>query len=553
MTPSGPVTDAPPSFMQAGFVAAMSVAVAHKVSIPHAGRLVTPNAAIVLLGNAHEHRRSRAIALALLPVEEVARRVRRPLKGPDDFTAEALLEYMARDTGNECLLLTFQGDLQEFLSGGGHWTSRARAIIKTLLDEPRDYTIVRSRQEALIIHQPRLTILTSLNPAILPELPRAGAEVASGFLSRLLTVVPANLEGTQVGLDYVPPRIRLPGQLTADNVARMATLLHERSEAARPFTGFAQDARAVFEDWCGAQEDQIKTGRVRDERFTTLRRYLPDHLLKLACLYQVDYDPEMQEVSRVALEEAMRFIAIAHGAIRRFEQPEGGLALSTYEQQTLEIVGALHRSTSSGDAYRTMPVAQLKRQTPRIPGRDFDAVVRDLGDRGIIDHKDTDKDNHKAASCRLLLEPNQVALMLLGSRSTPSLRLLTEGSAPPEAGGTSPSEGAKEAAGGAISVFGEKRVIPGGKAPRGTGRVPRWAKEPPPLPKASPGEDEEPTSIWGSGEEQAGFREDLEAPARITKDTGEDDAVAASPTATAGEDPRAEDEAPDDPASRSGT
>lgn len=487
-TDDGPVTDAPASFMQTGFLAALSIVSATKSAFPYAGRLITPNLAAVLIGNAHEHRRSRAIYLAMLPIEEVARRVGRPLKGPDDFTAEALLEYMARDPGNECLLLTFQGDLQEFLSGGGHWTSRARAIVRTLLDEPPNYTVARSRMEPLVIHQPRLTILTSLNPAVLPELPRAGAEVASGLLSRLLTIVPANLDGTEVGLDYIPPRIILPGQLKADNVARMATLLFERAEAAQPFVGFAPDARGIFVDWCKSHEDQIRTGRARDERFTTLQRYLPDHLIKLACLYQIDYDPESVEVTRTALEEAVRFIAVAHSAIRRFEQPEGGLALSAYDQQLLEVVGALHRATSLGDKYKTLSFSQLKRLASRIPGKDFDALLVDLSDRGIIEYTAPGKgESGRGRQCKLILDPNHVALMLTGARSAPLLQLV---GGPTDAASVGPP-----------TSSGEKRVLSGGM-------VPAWAREPPrattPLPA-----DAEPTSIYTSDEDMTAFYDSM--------------------------------------------
>ena len=323
-----PITDAPASFVHAAALAALAVAVASKVTFPYATRLITPTFHAAIVGNTHEHRRSTAMGLARRIVSDYSARVRRPLLVDTDFSAEGLVEYMARDPANQNLLLTF--DIEAFY-GGAWWGDKARRLIIRLLDEADPSQSLRTGKEPLIIQRPRVCILAALNPAALPQIPKAGAEFHTGFLGRLLTILPANEDGSRVGLDYRPPRIHLPSLIREGDATMVGAMLHERAEVATAFEKFSQQGQKLFLEWAAAHQGRVDFDQA-DSRFQTLSKHLPDHLVRIAALYQVDLDPDSREVGLRPVEEAIRFIEVAHQAVAHLGGADRAVALSEYDR-----------------------------------------------------------------------------------------------------------------------------------------------------------------------------------------------------------------------------
>lgn len=421
-----PITDAPFTYLQAAALAALSVAVSHKVTIPYAGRMIAPQLAAVLLGNAHEHRRSRAIYFGCQVVNELSQKVRRKLLGPDDFTAEALLDFMSKDVNNQNLLLTFNSDLQDFLTTTHAGSGRMKTIVRALLDEPNDYTIVRSGKEPVVIERPRLTILTSLNPAALPQLPKSQAEFATGLCARLLVVMPGDETGDQVGLDYLPPRVAVPSRVRGDQLETVAKLLHERGEACGPFEKLSQQAERFFKDWLDEHHQRAPLDVEVTGQFTTLHRYLPDHLIRLGGLYQVDLDPTCDEIGLAPMEVAAKFIEVTRKAIYRLGATDRPVAFTEYERALRDVVRVLHRTSLKGDTYAPLPAWELRRRVGWIRGKELDDILLDLAGREVVS---VVKPNNRGSTVTLLLKPHQAAAIIGdGTIVTPTAVLLGSGS-----------------------------------------------------------------------------------------------------------------------------
>ena len=406
-----PLTDAPDSFVLAGALYALATAILDKTTFPVAGALITPTFAGVLVAPPVRYRRSTIIHLATQVVEEFEEQSKRDRRGPDDFSADALIEHMGQGPDYQNVGLTFATDFESFLSGGQAWNERARSVLCGLLDGRGEFRSARAKAQTVRIERPRLSILTALNPRVLADLPKAHREFSGGLVSRLLPIPPADDAGFEVGLGYQPARVQRPRTVSRSDLAKAGELLHERWKATTAFEGWEPNAGSLFDEWDDAHEAWLlENYELKHGLYGDVLAGLPTHVLRLACLYQVDIDPEAIAVTRGALEYAMELARVVRHGITQLGSPRNVMApINTSEVALNQVLRALHALATRGDVYAPVAGARLY-EAVRLSKRAVDEAVDDLIGREII----SKNNKGRGFQVQFLHAPSAVLARLLG-------------------------------------------------------------------------------------------------------------------------------------------
>ena len=407
-----PLTDAPDSFVLAGALYALATAVLDKTTFPVAGSLVTPTFAGVLVAPPVRYRRSTIIHLATHVIEEFEEQSRLSRRGPDDFSADALIEHMGQGTEYQNVGLTFATDFESFLSGGQAWNERARSVLCGLLDGRGEFRSARAKTQLTRIERPRLAILTALNPKVLADLPKAHREFSGGLMSRLLPIPPADDAGFEVGLGYQPARVQRPRTVSRSDLAKGGELLNERWKATTAFEGWEPDAGSLFDEWDNAHNAWLlENYELNHGLYGDVLAALPMHVVRLACLYQVDINPEASTVTLTALEYAMELARVVRHGITQLASPRSGVApINTSEVALNQVLRALHSlAMREGGVYAPVAGARLY-DAVRLSKRTVDEAVDDLIAREIV----AKNSKGRGFQIQFLHAPSTILARLLG-------------------------------------------------------------------------------------------------------------------------------------------
>lgn len=200
--------------------------------------------------------------------------------GPSDFTAEALLSFMAKkpDGGEQrSKILIPMEEFGQYLSSAASYGTTTAATLCALYDG-EDYERVRAGGANFYISNPRVSIIAAVAFGMMEKYADS-RDWTTGFFNRFLFVIP---ERTRPRFDTIPP---WPAQEADRARAALKDLAVELENTPGPMT-ISQEAESVFKKLV-----EVVPPVDDDPIAASARERLLNSVWKLAMLYQIDAMP----------------------------------------------------------------------------------------------------------------------------------------------------------------------------------------------------------------------------------------------------------------------